>query len=175
MARTWTGFFGVDTCAKMAHCGFGFQPTKCIPLDAPTSPDANTDSDSDSDTGAGLFAAPSSHYTVRSRSLQPSPVGRSTALAQPVTTDGASRGRSGKRPPQGRNYQPTKITSMTYIQQFEAELLKKLNGTEEEANIVRWVSEKVLESYRNGITAGQKGVQVIRKGQSRRRGFPPAQ
>lgn len=64
---------------------------------------------------------------------------------------------------------------MTYIQQFEAELLKKLNGTEEEASIVRWVSEKVLESYRNGITAGQKGVQVIRKGQSRRRGFPPVQ
>jgi hypothetical protein len=155
----------------MAHYGFGFQPTKCIPLDAPTSPDAGANSDAD----AGLFAAPSSHYTVRSRSLQPSPVGRSTALAQPVTTDGASRGRSGKRPPQGRNNQPTKITSMTYIQQFEAELLKKLNGTEEEAVIVRWVSEIILESYRNGITAGQKGVQVIRKGQSRRRGFPPAQ
>ena len=63
-------------------------------------------------------------------------------------------------------------TSMTYIQQFEAELLKKLNsGNEDDAAIVRWVSEKVLESYRNGITAGQKGVQVIRKGQSRRR-FP---
>src|SRR2546421_5069079 len=39
-------------------------------------------------------------------------------------------------------------------------------------DIVRRVSEKVLESYRNGITAGQKGVQVIRKGQSRRRGLP---
>ncbi len=64
---------------------------------------------------------------------------------------------------------------MTYIEQFEAELLKKLNGTEAEAVIVRWVSEKILESYRNGITAGQKGTQVIRKGQSRRRGFPKAQ
>lgn len=63
---------------------------------------------------------------------------------------------------------------MTYIQQFEAELLKKLNSTEDEASIVRWVSEKVLESYRNGITAGQKGVQVIRKGKSRRRGFNQA-
>jgi hypothetical protein len=71
----------------------------------------------------------------------------------------------------GRNYQPTK-TSMTYIQQFEAELLKKLDsGTDSTTDIVRWVSEKVLESYRNGITAGQKGTQVIRKGQSRRR-FP---
>lgn len=64
---------------------------------------------------------------------------------------------------------------MTYIQQFEAELLKKLNSTEDEASIVRWVSERVLESYRNGITAGQKGTQVIRKGQSRRRGFNQAQ
>ncbi|MES3030955.1 MAG: hypothetical protein V4697_00920 [Patescibacteria group bacterium] len=61
---------------------------------------------------------------------------------------------------------------MTYIQEFEAELLKKLNGSEDEFAIVRWVSEKVLESYRNGITAGQKGVTVKRQGQSRRRGFP---
>jgi hypothetical protein len=61
---------------------------------------------------------------------------------------------------------------MTYIEQFETELVKKLNSNEGEAAIVRWVSEKVLESYRNGITAGQKGKQVIRKGQSRRRGFP---
>jgi len=60
--------------------------------------------------------------------------------------------------------------SMSYIQQFEAELLKKLNSSEDDAAIVRWVSEKVLESYRNGITAGQKGAQVIRHGQSRRRG-----
>jgi hypothetical protein len=61
---------------------------------------------------------------------------------------------------------------MTYIQQFDAELLKKLEGSEDTASIARWISEKVLESYRNGITAGQKGVQVIRKGKSRRRGFP---
>lgn len=61
---------------------------------------------------------------------------------------------------------------MTYIEQFEAEFLKKLNGTEDEASIVRWVSEKVLESYKNGITAGQKGAQVIRQGKSRGRGTP---
>jgi len=35
---------------------------------------------------------------------------------------------------------------MTYIEQFEAELLRKLNGAEDTADIVRWVSEKVLES-----------------------------
>ena len=52
---------------------------------------------------------------------------------------------------------------MTYIEKIEAELLKKLNGTEDATVIVRWVSEKILESYRNGITAGQKGAQVIRK------------
>jgi hypothetical protein len=62
---------------------------------------------------------------------------------------------------------------MTYIQQFEAELLQKLNGSEDTATIAKWISEKVLESYRNGINAGQKGKQVIRKGQSRRRAFPP--
>ena len=54
---------------------------------------------------------------------------------------------------------------MTYIKQFEEELVQKLESTEDTTDIVRWVSEKVLESYRNGITAGQKGVQVIRKGE----------
>lgn len=62
---------------------------------------------------------------------------------------------------------------MTYIQEFEKELTQKLNGSEDSATIVRWICEKVLESYRNGITAGQKGAQVIRKGQSRRRGLAP--
>ncbi len=61
---------------------------------------------------------------------------------------------------------------MSYIQEFEAELVKKLQSTEEPAAVVRWVSEKVLESYKNGIEAGRKGGQVIRKGKSRRRGFP---
>ncbi len=59
---------------------------------------------------------------------------------------------------------------MTYIKQFEQELIEKLQSSEDPAAVVRWVSEKVLESYRNGITAGQNGAQVIRKGQSRRRG-----
>ena len=59
----------------------------------------------------------------------------------------------------------------SYIEQFESELAAKLNAGEDTASIVRWVSEKVLESYRNGITAGQKGATVIRKGKSRRRGY----
>ena len=59
---------------------------------------------------------------------------------------------------------------MSYITDFEAQLLAKLNGKEDEATVVRWISEKVLESYRNGITAGQKGAQVIRQGESRRKG-----
>jgi len=64
---------------------------------------------------------------------------------------------------------------MTYIQQFEAELVKKLEGAEDTATIVRWITEKVLESYRNGITAGRKGAMVKRPGMSRRRGiFPQA-
>jgi len=61
---------------------------------------------------------------------------------------------------------------MTYIEQFDAEFRKKLESVEDMETIIRWVSEKVLESYRNGITAGQKGATVIRKGQSRRRGLP---
>ena len=58
---------------------------------------------------------------------------------------------------------------MKYIEQFEKELHHKLNYTKDEEVLIRWISEKVLESYRNGITAGQKGAQVIRKGESRRR------
>ena len=60
---------------------------------------------------------------------------------------------------------------MTYIQEFEAEFQKKLEGTGDTASIVRWVSEKVLQSYKNGITAGQKGAKVIRQEESRRRGI----
>jgi hypothetical protein len=62
---------------------------------------------------------------------------------------------------------------MSYITEFEQELKSKLKSTEGEESIVRWVSEKVLESYRNGIKAGQKGQQVIRDGKSRRKGSFP--
>ncbi len=62
---------------------------------------------------------------------------------------------------------------MSYIEEFESELAGKLNAGEDTVSVVRWVAEKVLESYRNGITAGQKGATVIRKGKSRRRGFSP--
>ena len=58
----------------------------------------------------------------------------------------------------------------SYIEVFEQELVAKLNGKEDTASVVRWVAERVLESYKNGIAAGQKGAQVIRKGESRRRG-----
>jgi hypothetical protein len=60
---------------------------------------------------------------------------------------------------------------MSYIEQFAVELTKKLESATDTATIVRWICEKVLESYRNGITAGQKGVQVLRKGKSRRSSF----
>jgi hypothetical protein len=59
---------------------------------------------------------------------------------------------------------------MSYIKEFEAELLKKLSGPEGDKELVRWVCEKLLESYRNGITAGRKGETVKRQGDSRRRG-----
>jgi len=64
---------------------------------------------------------------------------------------------------------------MSYIAQFEAELLNKLESSQDDtASIITWVTEKVLESYKNGITAGQKGERVGRKGQSRRRSFSTA-
>jgi hypothetical protein len=58
---------------------------------------------------------------------------------------------------------------MSYIQGFERELAAKLVSGETAETVVRWVSEKVLESYRNGIKAGQKGEVVKRDGKSRRR------
>ena len=58
---------------------------------------------------------------------------------------------------------------MSYIENFAKELTEKLESAEDTASIVRWISEKVLESYKNGITAGQNGAQVKRKGESRRR------
>ena len=59
---------------------------------------------------------------------------------------------------------------MSYITDFEAELRTKLNGSEGEDAVIRWICERVLESYRNGIKAGKDGTPVKRDGQSRRRG-----
>jgi hypothetical protein len=65
---------------------------------------------------------------------------------------------------------------MTFIQQFEAELTQKLeNGTDNTLAIVRWTSEKVLESYKNGISAGQKGATVKRQGKGSQSLPPQAQ
>ncbi len=61
---------------------------------------------------------------------------------------------------------------MTYIELFEQELLQKLQSGEDTAAIVRWASEKLSASYRNGITAGRNGAEVRRTGQSRTRGVP---
>lgn len=58
---------------------------------------------------------------------------------------------------------------MSYIDTFEAEFRKRLASDSDDA-LVKWVSERVLESYRNGITAGQNGTTVKRQGESRRRG-----
>jgi uncharacterized membrane-anchored protein len=60
---------------------------------------------------------------------------------------------------------------MTFIAEFERDLIAKLESTDADtAEIVRWACEKVLESYRNGITAGRKGATVKRPGESRRVG-----
>ena len=60
---------------------------------------------------------------------------------------------------------------MSYITDFETQLAAKIeSGTETTEAIVRWAAERVLESYRNGVSAGQKGAQVARRGESRRSG-----
>ena len=59
---------------------------------------------------------------------------------------------------------------MSYIKEFENELMKRLNSSQTGEEVIRWVSERILESYKNGIAAGQKGANVKRKGESRRRG-----
>ncbi len=58
---------------------------------------------------------------------------------------------------------------MSYIQEFEKELVKKLATEKDDDVLVEWLCEKMLESYRNGIKAGKDGAQVIRDGKSRRR------
>jgi hypothetical protein len=62
---------------------------------------------------------------------------------------------------------------MGYLNQFEAELEHMLEKGGSTAEIIRFVSEKVLESYRNGIKAGKAGESVIRDGKSRRGGETP--
>ncbi len=41
---------------------------------------------------------------------------------------------------------------MTYIEEFEKELRKKLEAAETADAIVSWCREKILESYRNGAS-----------------------
>ena len=55
---------------------------------------------------------------------------------------------------------------MSYIKDFEVELSKKLNAHEDIASVVRWVSEKVLESFKHGIIAGKKAPQKAAQGQN---------
>jgi hypothetical protein len=115
---------------------------------------------------------PSFHYTVRSRSFQPIPV-EGVPPRSPNLDFGRSFrecGTAHEPPRKVEHYQPNIKTHMSYLNEFEQELKSKLNSAEGEEAIIRWISEKVLESYRNGIKAGQKGTQVIRDGKSRRKG-----
>jgi hypothetical protein len=62
---------------------------------------------------------------------------------------------------------------MTFIEKFERDMagFLELDDSDSEA-IIRWASERILQSYKNGIEAGRKGATVIRKGQSRGRRIP---
>ena len=85
-----------------------------------------------------------------------------------LTAGGASRVRVSHEPNRTKVeiYQPT-ITSRSYITDFEGELTKKLeDGTCNITAIVGWVSEKILESFKNGVIADKKGARKIRKEQN---------
>lgn len=58
---------------------------------------------------------------------------------------------------------------MSYRQEFETQFVTKLRSKATEADLVHWVTEKVLESYKNGIKAGQNGAVVKRNGKGRHR------
>lgn len=59
---------------------------------------------------------------------------------------------------------------MSFIDDFEQEFSRRLETEKVTDNLIHWASEKVLESYRNGLNAAKKGERVIRQGKSRRRG-----
>ena len=45
---------------------------------------------------------------------------------------------------------------MSYIKTFEEELSHKIEVGENRDAIVRWVSGKILDSYKNGLAVGRK-------------------
>ena len=56
---------------------------------------------------------------------------------------------------------------MSFKEQFEADIRKQYDDAKDEEVFFRWIWEKILESYRNGIKAGQNGTVVKRDGKSR--------
>jgi uncharacterized membrane-anchored protein len=59
---------------------------------------------------------------------------------------------------------------MSYITEFEKELSAKLNSAEGQEAITKWIYEKILESYKNGIAAGKKRGQCNPNGKNRASG-----
>jgi len=45
---------------------------------------------------------------------------------------------------------------MGYMQEFEVELRKQLSGGDTEAT-VKWIKQRLLDSYRNGLAAQKEG------------------
>jgi hypothetical protein len=61
---------------------------------------------------------------------------------------------------------------MNYLKKFELEFDQLLGTNTPDVDIVAWASEQMLASYRNGLKAGRKGVEVKRDGKSRSRYAP---
>lgn len=45
---------------------------------------------------------------------------------------------------------------MSYIKGFETELAKQLQSGMDQAALTKWVADKIVESYKNGLAAGRK-------------------
>jgi len=64
---------------------------------------------------------------------------------------------------------------MSYLNEFEQELKGKLLSAETDESIIRWVTEKLLQSYRDGVRSGQRATVRIERGKSRPQGSFPAE
>jgi hypothetical protein len=57
---------------------------------------------------------------------------------------------------------------MSYIKEFEAELAKQLQSGMDQATLTKWLSDKILESYKNGVVAGKRAAAILGQAKPRK-------
>ena len=58
---------------------------------------------------------------------------------------------------------------MSYMDDFERDLVNVLENAPDQKTVVQFVKNKLLESYRNGVSAGKKGLPAKTAGAGDRR------